>query len=108
MAIYHNIYNNNKIYNTIQKKMVTWLANTLMSSLNESEEHTSLGLFGREDGVGRADDDDVDVGSADTEEEDDEDGSLGVHVDNSHFSKIMASSGKRGWLVGCLSFEGCL
>ncbi len=50
---------------------VTCLAKTAMSSLKESEEHTSPPATP---------------------------GSRGVHVASSHFSKTRASRGKRGWL----------
>ena len=49
----------------------TCLANTAMSSLKESEEHTSPPAAP---------------------------GSRGVHVASSHFSNTSASSGKSGWL----------
>ena len=51
----------------------TCLANTAMSSLKESEEHTSPPAAP---------------------------GSRGVHVASSHFSNTSASSGKSGWLRG--------
>ena len=50
---------------------ITCFANTAISSLKDSEEHTSPPAIP---------------------------GSRGVHVANSHFSKINARSGKRGWL----------